>query len=189
VTPLRDKAREGRVNPKGIPCLYISDDMTTAILEVRPWIGSFVTVAKLATKHALTLVDLSVDVEFGEAGQKPLMELKGHEIEEFVWWCVNEAFSVPVTRDEDRADYAPTQFIAEAFRSEGHDGLLYKSDLGTGTNLALFDLDAVELVSRQIQRINQIQIQHSVCGGRMIEGDYWESEHTDGSDDKYILPE
>jgi hypothetical protein len=124
LTPFRDKAREGRVNPKGIPCLYVTDDLTTAVMEVQPWIGSLVTVAKLATKQALNLVDLSGDVEFGEAGAKPLGELSGHEMEEFVWWCVNDAFSVPVTHDEDKADYAPTQFIAEAFRSEGHDGLL-----------------------------------------------------------------
>jgi hypothetical protein len=45
--PIPEKVSDGRVNPKGIACLYISTDYDTAILEVRPLIGSYVTVAKL----------------------------------------------------------------------------------------------------------------------------------------------
>lgn len=37
--PLADKAFEGRINPKGIPFLYLSTDEKTAISEVRPWVG------------------------------------------------------------------------------------------------------------------------------------------------------
>ena len=174
------------MNPTGIPCLYVTDDLTTAVMEVRPWIGSPVTVAKLATKRALNLVDFAVDVEFGEAGAKPLGELSAQEIEEFVWWSVNDAFSVPVTHNEDKADYAPTHFIAEAFRSKGHDGLLYKSSLGAGINLALFDLDAVGLVSREVLRVDRIEMHYSAHGDRMIE--YRQVEHIDDPDDKCMLP-
>ena len=31
--PPRDAAREGRVNPKGIPCLYLADEQNTAMAE------------------------------------------------------------------------------------------------------------------------------------------------------------
>lgn len=41
--PLRDSAREGRANPKGIPYLYIATDKETAMSEVRPWIGSIIS--------------------------------------------------------------------------------------------------------------------------------------------------
>src|SRR5579864_3290413 len=34
MTPLSDRATEGRVNPKGIPCLYLCTDMNTAMSEV-----------------------------------------------------------------------------------------------------------------------------------------------------------
>lgn len=34
--PLRDRAREGRANPKGIPYLYVSTHRETALAEVRP---------------------------------------------------------------------------------------------------------------------------------------------------------
>src|SRR4051812_40688923 len=37
--PLAGRAREGRVNPRGIPCLYLASQEETAISEVRPWVG------------------------------------------------------------------------------------------------------------------------------------------------------
>src|SRR5258708_31702309 len=41
--PLRDRAREGRANPKGIPYLYLATDQDTAVAERRPWGGSDVS--------------------------------------------------------------------------------------------------------------------------------------------------
>ena len=38
--PLERIAAEGRVNPKGIPCLYLATTKETAMSECRPWIGS-----------------------------------------------------------------------------------------------------------------------------------------------------
>jgi RES domain len=184
--PFRDKAREGRVNPRGIPCLYLTDDLTTAVMEVRPWIGSFVTVARYATKQTLSLIDFSVDFDFGNGGATPLGQLAGQEIEEFVWWSINDAFSVPVSQDENKADYAPTQYIAEAFRSSGRDGLLYKSSLGTGTNLALFHLDAVALVSRELRHVNKIEMHHLGIGDRLIEASYCEGECTNAADSSIL---
>ncbi len=45
--PLRDRASEGRANPKGIPYLYLATKEETAISEVRPWIGSFISLAPI----------------------------------------------------------------------------------------------------------------------------------------------
>jgi len=52
-------AHEGRVNPKGIPCLYVATDKETAMAEVRPWIESKVSVGQLRTMRELTLIDFS----------------------------------------------------------------------------------------------------------------------------------
>jgi hypothetical protein len=54
--PLADRAQEGRVNPKGIPCLYLATMLETAISEVRPWIGSLVSVAQFRTTRPLRIV-------------------------------------------------------------------------------------------------------------------------------------
>ena len=51
-----------------------------------------------------------------------------------------------MTAADDTADYAPTQVIAEVFRSEGYDGIAYKSAFGKkGYNIVLFNPDDAEL--------------------------------------------
>jgi hypothetical protein len=51
--PRPDRSAEGRVNPKGIPCLYCSTDRDTAMSELRPWVGERLTVAELMTLRSL----------------------------------------------------------------------------------------------------------------------------------------
>ena len=69
---------------------------------------------------------------------------------------INEAFSEPMSRADDVADYAPTQFLAEAFRNEGYDGIVYESRMGNGKNVALFDVDIAEVASRQLQHVEKL---------------------------------
>jgi hypothetical protein len=47
--PRRDRAPEGRVNPKGIPCLYLATTKEAAMSEVRPWMGSYISVGSQGT--------------------------------------------------------------------------------------------------------------------------------------------
>lgn len=143
--PLADSAREGRVNPKGIPCLYLSTDRDTAMAEVRPWLGSYVSVGQFKTLRNLKLIDCSVS--HGTSGTFYRKEPDAAEREKAVWGDIDRAFSSPVTEDESTADYAPTQVLAEAFRQHGYDGIVYKSLLGAGLNVALFELDTAELVN------------------------------------------
>lgn len=59
--PLRDKASEGRVNRKDKPCLYLAEHKDTAMAEVRPWIGAYVTLAVFEVVRDCALVDCSQD--------------------------------------------------------------------------------------------------------------------------------
>jgi hypothetical protein len=59
--PFPDKAREGRVNPKGIPCLYLATDPHTAMSEVRPSVGSYISLAEFVTERELKLVDCTLE--------------------------------------------------------------------------------------------------------------------------------
>jgi hypothetical protein len=74
--------------------------------------------------------------------------LSPEELIDGIWAQVDRAFSEPVNDDLATAEYAPTQVIAEAFRRRGLDGLVYKSRLGTGFTIALFDLDAAKIGQR-----------------------------------------
>lgn len=146
--PLIDKAREGRANPKGIPFLYVATEEETAIGEIRPWIGNFVSVAIMRPEKDLLLVDFT--------RKKTISELKiqnnnGNVVTDYiVWGAINNEFAKPVTRSDNVAEYIPTQILAEVVKSEGFDGIKYKSSLGKGDNIALFSpksliIDDVEL--------------------------------------------
>lgn len=152
--PLPHVAHEGRVNPKGIPCLYVASDKETAMAEVRPWIGSKVSVGQLRTMRDLTLIDFSQghDSKFNIYFEEP----PPAEREKHIWEQVDRAFSTPVTSDLATAEYVPTQVIAEFFKKKGFDGVAYKSQLGPGFNLALFDLEVASVVNCSLYPVKSV---------------------------------
>ncbi len=141
--PLRDRAGDGRVNPRGIPCLYMATNEATAVSEVRPAIGAYVTVAGMKCLRELKLIDCSVLVKKQFIYFK---EPERAEMEKAVWSDIDRAFSTPADRSDDAAEYAPTQILAELFRSLGYDGVAYKSAFGEdGYNVAFFNIDDFEV--------------------------------------------
>lgn len=158
--PLRGKASDGRANPKGIPCLYMAADRHTALAEVRPWIGSLVSIGVFKTNRELKVVDCTKG-----ASKNPLFidgEPTAKKKSAAVWAHVGRAFREPVMRDDNTADYAPTQAIAEAFRREGFDGVAYRSAFGTDRfNLAIFDLDAAAIVKNELHEIKDVTFKFS----------------------------
>lgn len=155
--PLVGKAHEGRVNPKGISCLYAAQSARVALGEVRPWIGSIVSMARLKTARRLRVVDCSKD----EASLAVFRDqLTDRELEKAVWGDINNAFSEPVVRSDDTADYAATQVIAELFKTRGFDGVIYRSSFGTAhRNVALFDPGAADVTSVDLQTVKTIRIE------------------------------
>jgi RES domain-containing protein len=138
--PWQDRAYEGRVNAKGIPCLYLATTREVAMSEVRPWIGSILSVARFILGRDLTVVDCS---KYHGLNAPASDQSDSEEVTESVWAHIDYAFSRPVTRSDNTAEYAATQILAEVFRTEGYDGVIYKSAFApTGYNIALFDLNA-----------------------------------------------
>ena len=157
--PLADRATEGRINPKGIPCLYVASHEETAIAEARPWIGSFVSVALLAALRDQRVVDCT------NIGSTSTVYLFGEppppKREEVVWNHIARAFREPVTRNDDVAEYAPTQILADVFRSHGFDGVAYRSAFGTDRyNVALFDVKAAKLVTCSLHEITDVDLKY-----------------------------
>lgn len=149
--PLPEKATEGRVNPKGIPYLYLSTDEKTAISEVRPWVGSYITVVQFETCRDLKIVDCSrCDIDPMNTTVRDLDLLwklvppEPEEATKIVWRWIDMAFSKPVDRCDSSADYVSTQIIAELFKTNGFDGVKYRSLFNGGKNIALFDIDSAK---------------------------------------------
>ena len=162
--PWADKAREGRINPKGIPCFYSATDPYIALSEMKPQIGAHLTLGEFVTTRNLRIVDFAADcIELADPDGFPTDE----EMEAMVWEDVNDLFARPVNDTDDIADYAPTQILGELFRRRGYEGIRYTSkcnifeslephgspernaqtgavDCPKGTNVALFDITTAE---------------------------------------------
>jgi hypothetical protein len=156
MVPNAECAGEGRVNVARIPCLYLATNRNTAMAEVRPWIGSKISVAEFKAVRECRIVDCSMDQkrswDFIRVDLDDLDKLQpeptGAEKEAGIWGDIAHAFSEPVSMDEPRSDYIPTQILGEAFREHGYDGIMYKSLLDErGKNIALFDLGSAELIN------------------------------------------
>lgn len=143
--PLSHSGAEGRVNPKGIPCLYLATDANTAMSEVRPWLGKYVSLGQFKTIRDLRIVDCSV--EHSEDFTFYFEEPAPPERERAVWRDIDRSFSEPVSANDTSADYVPTQVLAEYFKRSGFDGVVYKSLLGGGFSVVLFELSAADLIN------------------------------------------
>ena len=149
--PLVDRALEGRVNAKGIPCMYLAFDDKTAMSEVRPWIGSFVSLAQFTTSKNLNLVDSTIDWGYCTNYYTGCDEPDPAKREESVWSQINYAFSEPVTRSDG---------VADVIRNAGYDGVIYESRLGEdGKNVAVFGLDCATFVSCALHRVDEVRFE------------------------------
>jgi len=150
--PLVDSAVEGRVNPKGIPCLYVASGKETAMAESRPWLDSIITVGYLKLKKDVNILDFSV--EHGKDNMHMYFEEQPtqDEINNAVWLDIDNAFSKPIKASDSKSDYAPTQIISEYVKSKGYSGIAYKSSLSDGHNIALFDLEVADVVKCSIYK-------------------------------------
>src|SRR5262249_53432483 len=95
--PPRGQAPGGRANPKGIPYLYLSTHRETALAEVRPWVGSFVSAAQLKTARDLRIVNCTEDSK-----RKHFFGATPAEYWDTAVWCdIDAAFSRPVTLTDE----------------------------------------------------------------------------------------
>ena len=157
--PLSCAAKEGRANPKGIPCLYLATDYNTAVSECRPWVGINLSVGEFITTRDLKIIDCSTQTEERQIYydlDDGFYEPNERDREIAVWSDINHAFSIPVNNNDSQASYAPTQIIAEAFKYHGYQGLTYKSSVGKGCNVVLFSNENAAITKRYIFKLEDI---------------------------------
>jgi hypothetical protein len=138
--PPKKNASHGRANPAGIPYLYLGSTQTTAISEIRPHAGETACVADFRTPIHLKLVDLrsprkmlspfffADEEEIGMMrSELPFLERLGDEL------------TRPVVPQAAAIDYTPSQYLCEFIKKCRYDGVIYRSSVSDGMNLALFD--------------------------------------------------
>lgn len=163
MVPRKYQTCEGRVNPKGIPCLYLANTRETAISEVRPPTGTIVSLALFELVRDVTLVDCSwgFDIDRWDQYKKQCPgAFTGYTTQDqattYNWLRIDSAFSKPVTNTDDLADYAPTQVLAEEFKRHGFDGIIYRSLADVGKNVALFTIQDASLTTTSLVCVNKV---------------------------------
>lgn len=111
--------RDMRANYRYIPYLYCAKHPYTALVEVRPRIGSLVSVATIEAQEEIRLLDLTIQTK-----PKRMSRAK-----ENLFSDLSYMFSKPVAFEDDTMDYIPTQYIAEYVKKLGYDGIAYESSL------------------------------------------------------------
>lgn len=124
-------ALNGRMNRQGVSFLYLASNLYTAVAEIRPYPGQYISTGKFVSNADIKVVDLtnirinnySSDKKLGK-----LLTLK----------TINDLFSRPVP-NQAGGQYLITQLLAEVIRKLGYDGVVYQSYVGSGTNLVIFN--------------------------------------------------
>jgi len=170
--PLTDRAMEGRANPRGVSVLYLCTNKEASMSEVRPWLGSMISLGHFKTNRKLTIVDCTRDSE--GTNNIYLRELPEDERDRIIWSDINRAFTTPVTRSDDTDVYVATQILAELFKDYGFDGIAHRSAFGeSSTNLALFDRDCADLTSCQLHEATSVRFNFPER-----DGPYWVRQAT-----------
>jgi RES domain-containing protein len=130
--PPKEKAGAGRINPDGIPYLYLASTLETAVAEMRPWKGAKVSVGEFTIIKPISVVCLDVPSS-GET--KHVDGLQHYPIS-------TRYFSTPTHKDDKHA-YLASQYIIESIKNQPDiaiHGVQYQSVQNLhGHNIAIFD--------------------------------------------------
>lgn len=147
-----------RLNRSGQKVLYCAESETTAIAEIRPGRGYICTVSKMRTTLPIQVLDLAAPLE----KINPFLcdhlswNLDKQRVAQQLSWFVAK----PISRGEDSAVYARTQFIGDIVRWLGFQGVRFPSslDFPSGVNLALFDPSLAEAISTHAVQIERTEV-------------------------------
>lgn len=160
--PPPEKARSGRANTKGVPVLYLATGKNTAIAEVRPWKGAPIAIAKVITKADLRLVDFRklAPIESPFSVDHLQWRIKLNDL----FYRLSEDLARPLGPHETEVLYKPTQYLAAYIRACKYDGIIFRSAMGSGANVVLFNPNAAELKVVAYVRLRDIAYFHNELG-------------------------
>lgn len=148
--PPKDVASVGRANPVGISYLYVASNIKTAIAEVRPQQKDSVCIATFEPSEDFRLLDLRNPMKRLSPFELASLEIEASEIHRNLAYLVNlgNELSKPIKSAKAKLDYLPTQFLCEFIKHSPSrfDGVVYKSSVGDGFNLAIFDDEKVKML-------------------------------------------
>jgi hypothetical protein len=151
-------AGHGRANPAGIRYLYLGSTDKTAVAEVRPYTGETACVAtfRVPSIAALDLreprkraspfiFDNREQMSALRAGL-PLLERLGEEL------------TKPVRPRSAAFEYIPSQYLCEFVKTQGYQGVIYRSSVSDGVNLALFSPELASPIEVKVALVDRVTV-------------------------------
>ena len=161
--PPGEVASHGRENPPGIPYLYIGSTVETSIAEIRPHTGEIANVAEfMIDSDKLKIVDLRKPKEtispFALGDEDKIGALRSDIgfLER-----LGDELTRPVRPKLVPIEYVPSQYLCEFIKSSGWDGVLYRSSVSDGFNLALFDQGKAKIKNVQKCSVEKVSVSTS----------------------------
>jgi len=141
--PPKRYASHGRANPAGIPYLYLASSLVTAISEIRPHTGDRACVASFTAKRRLRVVDLRSPRKTALERASPFLldfaDIGRMRNDLLFLERLGDELTRPVLPQSAAIDYTPSQYFCEFIKKCGYQGVIYRSSVSAGINLALFD--------------------------------------------------
>jgi hypothetical protein len=158
--PPPERATAGRANPFGISYLYVASTEKTALSELRPHSGDYYTVADYKLGSGLKLIDLRNPRITVSPFRYSDEEIKKIHSGIGLLVKLGEELAKPVSQSKAQLEYLSSQYLCEFIKSQGYEGVIYKSSLGDGDNFAIFDNAHLRGVRTRAFRVTGVEIIH-----------------------------
>jgi hypothetical protein len=154
--PPHEIVTAGRANPHGISYLYMATTKKTAIAEVRPHKGDYVCIANIKLPSKLRIADLRNPKQYLSPFIRPddnpetlfkYIELLQH---------LGLELSKPILPRKAHLEYISSQYLAELIKDSGFDGIIFKSSVERGDNIALFHDNGVEIIDVKLYEVTNL---------------------------------
>ena len=157
--PPKHKVSNGRANPAGIPYLYLASNPHTSVSEIRPHTGESTAVAEFTIEDDLKIVDLrnprNTVSPFALGDEDEIAYLRSDI--EFLE-KLGEELTKPVLPKSVHIDYIPSQYLCEFAKKKNFDGVMYRSAVDDGVNIALFNSDHATAQSVSTYKVVKVTV-------------------------------
>lgn len=157
--PPRRRSSNGRANPAGIPYLYLGSLPDTAVAEIRPHTGEVACVAEFTIPEIK-----AVDLRNPRKSVSPFILNEASEIDQLradlpLLERLGEELTRPVQPAGAAINYIPSQYLCEFIKKCGFDGVVYRSSVSDGINLALFNPEQADGVNVTLYNVTKVSVQ------------------------------
>lgn len=146
----------GRINRAGVSFLYCASDKYTAISEIRPHPGDFVSIGKFIFNKDCLIFDLT---------ERSFLDfyISDEKLDNFMQLNTLTELLQKVVPPSERQAYNITQLIADCIRKLDFDGILFPSSVGKGENLVLFNPKNMDYTFDEAEVVEVNEVKYEYC--------------------------